>query len=389
MLETGFDQKQQSALSLLFEQYWILRDDNPHEYKLVRENEKALRRYVSEKLGFSLIFHKDFIKLEKVPVEPKSWMGLQEFQQPRDYVLFCCGLAYLENRSVDDQFLLSELAKELENSYPGLLTIDWTNYQHRQSLVRVLKKMVDLNCIMEVDSHLGGVEEFARSEEQEVLYQGTIYSRYFMRNHLRPIVESHTIEDILNMDWERNQEDTRRKRVYRKLFLDPVMYRESEVDEDFDYVRRYRNRLREDIEQHTPFELQVTKNAAMLTLSEQKQQYESYPDRKAISLVSLHFQTYVRENKEKYKINAFGIIRLTRAQFDQSIEDVRSLYRSGWSIEYREKSGLKKTADDILEHLKSWSFAKIEEVTGLIILLPAITRMAGQYPDDFVEEETI
>lgn len=386
MLESGFNEKQHSALCLLLEQYWILRDEAPSDYLLIRENEKALRRYISEKLGYSLIIHKDFIKLEKVPVEPKSWMGIEDFQKPRDYVLFCCGLAYLENRSVEDQFLLSELAKELEESYPGFIKIDWTNYQHRQSLVRVLKKMVELNCIREVDSYSGGVEEFARSEEQEVLYQGTIYSRYYMRNHLRTLKNCQTIEDILNMDWERSQGDTRRKRVYRQLFVEPVMYRKEQDDEDFDYIRRYRNHVREDIEEHTPFELQVTKNAAMLTLPEQKQQYETYPDRKGLSLVSLHVQSHLREHQEKYEVNAFGSIRLTGVQFEKMIEEVHFEFKSGWSIEYREKSSVKKIAGDVLEHLIEWSFARIEEETGLIILMPSIARMTGQYPHDFEEE---
>lgn len=386
MLETGFNEEQQTALGLLFENYWILRQEEPSNYQLIRENEKALRRYVSEKLGYSLIIHKDFIKLEKVPVDPKSWMGIQDFQQTRDYVLFCCGLAYLENRSVEDQFLLSELAKDLEESYPGLIKIDWTNYQHRQSLVRVLKKMVQLNCIKEVDSYSGGIEEFARFDEQEVLYQGTIYSRYYMRNHLHSLKNCQTTNDILKMDWERSQADTRRKRVYRKLLVEPVMYRTELDDEDFDYIRRYRNRVREDIEEHTPFELEVTKNAAMVTLPEQKQLYETYPDRKALSLVSLHVQSYLRHHLESFEVSAFGDIRLTDAQFKKVVEAVSSEYKLGWSIEYREKSGLKKTAGDVLTHLIEWSFARIEEETGLIILMPAIARMNGQYPDDFGEE---
>lgn len=386
MIESGFDQTQQEALGLLFEQFWILRDEDPFSYQLIRENEKALKRYLSDKFGFSLIVHKDFIKLEKVPVEPKTWMGLQDFQHPRDYVLFCCALAYLENRSVEDQFLLSEFTNELETLYPGEFSLDWTNYQHRQSLVRVLKKMVEEKCIREVDSHSGGIEEFARSENQEVLYQATIYSRYYMRNHPHSLKECRTIEDILKMDWERNQDDSRRKRVYRQLFFEPVMYRKSEEDPDFDYIRRYRNRVREDIEEHTPFELQLTKNASMLTLTDQKQQYVSFPDRKAISLITLHMQAYLREKSEDYSVNAFGQIRLTFVQFEQIIERIRTIYKKGWSIEYREKADLKKTAMDVLTHLEEWSFAEIEEDTGLIILLPAVIRMIGQYPEDFEEE---
>ena len=383
MLEAGFNSNQQEAFTILCENFWVLREKDPKNYQLIRENERALKHYISDKLGFSLIVQKDFIKMEKVPVNPKRWMGIMDFQTPRDYVLFTCGLAFLETHAVDAQFLLSEMASEIEELYPGLYPLDWTNYQHRQSLVRVLKKLVELDCIKEIDSYTGGLEEFSHSQEQEVLYQATIYSRYFMRNHSRSLKECQTVEDILLMDWESNQEDLRRKRVYRKLLLEPAVYRENEEDQDFDYIRRYRNRVREDIEEHTPFEMEVTKNTAMLTLPEQKQQYQSFPDRKALSNMTLHIQAHINHNQDSFEPNPFGEVRLTRAQFEQLIEQVRTDYQDGWSIEYREKSGLKKIADDVLHHMRDWAFVRVEEETGLIVFLPAIARMIGKYPSDF------
>lgn len=387
MIESTFDIKHQEALAILFENYWIIREEDPTSYQLIRENEKTLKRYIQEKFDYSLIIHKDFIRLEKVPVVPRKWMGIQEFQTPRDYAIFCCGLAYLENRTVEDQFLLSEFITELEEIYPGMLPLDWTNYQHRKSLVRAMNQLIDFKCIREVDSASGGLEYFAHSEDQEVLYQATIYSRYFMRNHANSLKECSTIEEILQMDWEENQKNTRQQRVYRELIFEPVVYRKDEEDEDFDYIRRYRNRVREDFENHTPFELQVTKNSAMLTLPERNQMYQTFPDRRGISLVTLHVQAYIRENLQKFERNPFGEMQFTRPQFEQMIERVKEEYEEGWGVEYREKSGLKKITDDVLEHLIDWSFARVEKETGLIILLPAVGRMIGKYPKDFKREE--
>lgn len=387
VIEVGFNEEQQEALALLFEQYWILRDKDPVSYQLIRENEKALKRYLSEKLGYFFVVHKDFIKLEIVPVMPKNWMGIQSFQHPRDYALFSCGLAYIESRSVDDQFLLSELTEELSELYPGMFALDWTNYSHRQSLVRVLRQLVDLNLIKEIDSETDGLEGFARNESQEILFQTTIYARYYMRTHMRSLTETKSIQDILALDWERNQENQRRKRVYRRLFLEPVIYRESEEDWDFDYIRRYRNRIREDIEEHTPYELYVTKNMAMLTLSESKQSFTSFPDRKAISSICLHIQAEIREHLDDFSVTPFGEIRLTRPEFEQIVASVREKQGHGWSIEYREKSSLQKIAEDALTHFIEWSFVVIEEDTELIVLKPAMSRMIGEYPTDFERKE--
>src|SRR5699024_12532673 len=92
------------------------------------------------------------------------------------------------------------------------IPLDWTNYQHRQSLVRAMKRLIEFECIHEVDSTAGGLEQFAYSEDQEVLYQATVLSRYFMRNHMRSLKECTKIEDILQMEWEGNQEKARQKR---------------------------------------------------------------------------------------------------------------------------------------------------------------------------------
>src|SRR5690606_33266034 len=113
-----------------------------------------LKRYISDKFGFDLIIHQHFIKLEKIPVEPKAWMGIQSFSEPMDYAIFCSALAFTEQRSVDEQFLLSDLVESVQETYQGEFPLDWTNYQHRRSLVRALKEVVRLKLIKTIDGSL-------------------------------------------------------------------------------------------------------------------------------------------------------------------------------------------------------------------------------------------
>src|SRR5690625_208851 len=257
MEQVEFDDKAQLALRLLMENFWILRLENPESYQLIREREKMLKRYVDEKFGFDLIVHQHFIKLEKIPVVIKKWMGIQAFQEPRDYAIFCCALAFTENRSVDEQFLLSDICEDIKDLYPGEMMLDWTNYNHRRSLVRVIKMMEKLTLVKTVE---GQTDHFAMDEQLEVLYETTIYARYFMRSYPKDLFEYESIDHILETEWERHEADERRKRVYRKLMISPVVYRESEDDSDFDYIRKYRNRLSDDLETHTLFRLEVFKN---------------------------------------------------------------------------------------------------------------------------------
>ncbi|GAE94835.1 hypothetical protein JCM21714_4029 [Gracilibacillus boraciitolerans JCM 21714] len=383
MEEAGFDEKLQEALGLLFEQFWILRTEEPAAYQLVREREKSLKRYLSEKFGFDLIVHQHFIKLEKIPVDPKAWMGIQDFQTPQDYAVFCCGLAFTERRSVDEQFLLSDLTEDIQDMYPGDLPLDWTNYQHRKSLVRAMKKLVELRIMKTVD---GDIDMFANDQEQEVLYEVTVYARYFMRSYPDDLFRYQTIREILDSEWQRHTADARRKRVYRKLlFSPPAVYRENDNDQDFDYIRKYRNRLRDDLEQHTSFQLEIYKNCALLAMTERKQRYTLFPDQKAIMNVALHFQDYLREHREHYSINAMGEIRITNNEFTQLIDIVKSQYGHGWSKKYREMT-YTAIALELLQLYKEWELADVEDDTGMLVLKPAIARMTGHYPKDYLME---
>jgi uncharacterized protein (TIGR02678 family) len=108
-----FDDSAREALLLLFGKYWIMREEQPEQYQLIRQYEPLLRPYLFEKCGWRLIQNPQFYKLEKIPAEPEPWMGISEFQQPRDYALLCCIMAFLEEKGVDDQFLLSGLCESI------------------------------------------------------------------------------------------------------------------------------------------------------------------------------------------------------------------------------------------------------------------------------------
>ncbi|MBA4536680.1 TIGR02678 family protein [Bacillus aquiflavi] len=378
-----FDEKAQEALATLMEKFWVLRSLEPDVYQQIRQREHVLKRYVTDKFGFDLIVHQHFIKLEKIPVEPKAWMGIQSFSEPMDYAIFCCGLAFTERRSVDEQFLLSELTEDIQDMYPGEFSLNWTNYQHRKSLVRALKKMVELHIIKMVD---GDIEQFAMNEEQEVLYEVTVYARYFMRSYPDDLFQYKTTREILASEWKRHEGEERRKRVYRKLMFSPVVHRESGDDADFAYIRNYRNRLRDDIEEHTPFRLEVFKNAAMLMLDERKQKYTLFPDQKGIMDVVLHFSTVLRENLKIEEINDLGELRLTTSECERILEKVQKRYQHGWSKQYREMtvSQLRKEA---VNFLKEWELLQVEVETGMLILKSAIGRMIGEYPRNYVDRE--
>ena len=93
----------------LLEHYWISRDKDRELYNKVKREIPKFQKFAREQLGWKLLNHERFLKLEKIPAHAQSFMGIQEFQEVRDYVILCVILMYLEDKEEQEQFLLSEL----------------------------------------------------------------------------------------------------------------------------------------------------------------------------------------------------------------------------------------------------------------------------------------
>ena len=378
-MEKEFDEKAKEALTALFEQFWIVREKEPELFQKIREREKVLKRYVQEKFGYRLIVHRYFAKLEKIPAEPEAWMGMESFQEPLDYALFCCLLAYLEGKAVEEKFLLSDVCEEIKAMYPGETALDWTNYQHRRALIRVLKTAEQIGIIHHVD---GEVEAFANQEDEEALYEVPVLSRYFMRSYPKDFIQYETIEQLLEEEWKVSPDDYRRHFIYRQLFLSPVVYRRQKDDPNFYYLRNFRHRLRDDIEAHTDFRYELYKNAALLTIPERQHVYTLFPDQKGTSDIILHFASVVRAHLDNYPPDEYGQIHVTMSDFRQLLHRCSEQYGEGWSKTYREMTTA-QLASELLSALKDWKMAEYEQKTGMVVLYPLLGRLVGQYPDDF------
>lgn len=375
----AFDEKAMQGMDLLFHHYWILRAEHPEWYQLIREREKVLRRYINDKFGLRLIVHQHFVKLEKIPVQPERWMGIQHFQEPMDYAIFCCALSFLEGKSVDEQFLLSHLCQDIQADYPGEFELDWTLYIHRKSLIRAVKILLDFQLIRTIDGDIG---RFDHNEEQEVLYEATVYSRYFMRTYPDDFTSYHHWSELLQEDWKLNQEDERRKRVYRKLFFSPGLHRIDQQDSDFLYIRNYRNRLAEDIENHSDYQLHVYKNTAFLSIAQPKQYQQVYPTSKASSDIILQLAKYLHDNLDAFTPKENGEIVMTEGEMDEVVEVLRKSFQKGWSKYFREKA-TSAIRMELIEAMKDWMMAEIEEGSSLIKLKPLLGVLAGIFPADF------
>ncbi|MDO5809019.1 MAG: TIGR02678 family protein [Lachnospiraceae bacterium] len=366
----------------LFEKFWICKDTEKETYYKVKRDIPNFQRFVREQLGWKLIHTEKLLKLEKKPAHAEPFMGIEEFTDIRDYCILCVVLMYLEDMEEQRQFLLSELIHYVETRLSAYMTVDWTSFTQRKSLVRVLQYMEKLQMLRVYE---GQSESFGQEAGQEVLYENTGLSKYFASSFPVDISGYESWRDFETADFdelEENRGAARINRVYRQLAVCPAMYWDGNEDADAYYLKNQRQWVGKYLEENLGGNLDIYKNMACLTLEESDCWGAVHPRDAMLPELVLLLCGMIRE-----KVEAGGLqkkenecICLTKKEFADFLFSAKEQWQSGWSKEYREMEK-EKLLRGVLEYMKNWMLLKV--VDDQVILLPAVGRTAGVYPEDF------
>lgn len=370
----------------LFEQFWICKDNNKEDYYKVKRDIPAFQRFIREQMGWKLIHTENLLKLEKIPAHAESFMGIQEFSEILDYCILCVVLMYLEDKEEGEQFLLSELIDYVETKLKGEILIDWTSFSQRKSLVRALQYMEKMQMLRVYE---GASEAFGLEPKQEVLYENTGYSKYFATSFPMDISDFETWKDFEKQRFEEIQEDrgaARINRVYRQLAVCPAMYWEGNEDVDSLYLKNQRQWVEKYLEENLGGRLDIHKNAAFFVLEEDDCYGKVHPREamlpEIVLLVCAHIQQMFRAGEVVKQENE--MIIFTERQFSELVLLCRQKWSMGWSKEYREMDE-GKLVDTVKNYMKEWML--IRQSGDMVIILPAVGKQAGFYPEDFGEVE--
>lgn len=376
-----------NAFEELMNHRYILKKKEREKYYGVKDEIGSIKEFVTEKLGYRIIQNGTLIKMEKLPGEAQAWMGISEFTSVTEYVLFCLILMFLEDKDAEEQFVLSQLTEYVKAQYPGG-DIEWTVYEHRRKLIRVIKFCIKQDLFYIND---GSEEEFATNLETEALYENTGVSKYFTRNFTRDISGYKKAEDFFKSDWMDMNEDrgiVRRQRVYRKLLLAMGVYREKEQDEDFAYIRHYRGVIESDLEKVTDCQLQVHKSSAYLMIGEEGNLGKVFPGNNSISdaiLLLFHkIQEMVNAGKLELRVNE--TICLSETEFQNLILQCKTEYNEGFAKKYRIMSG-EEFIEMLIKELEQYGMIQIDDVTKDVVIMPIAGKICGTYPDGFLKKE--
>jgi uncharacterized protein (TIGR02678 family) len=373
-------------LEILLENYWISKVDNKELYYRIKDSIPNFKAFLSEKFGYQVIVNPHLIKLEKLPGKAESWMGIANFESNMEYAFLCILLMFLEDKGREEQFVLSGVTEFIQGNYMGEESVDWTLYRHRKALIKVLRFAVELKMIRVDD---GDDQNFASSMDTEVLYESTGFSRYFVRNFTTSILNYNSYKDIENEEWGEADTDRgiiRRQRVYRRLLMSPVVYNEGSEDADYDYIKKQRSMISNDLENFLEYDIHVHRNGALVVLNREKNMKDTFPGNKAISDVVLLFNGLIKEKIDSDELNLKpnDTITISKVQFGNLVEELKLNFSHGWSKEYREKT-LSALIEDISNYMKDFNMLSVLKEGKEIEILPLAGKVIGSYPETFKE----
>ncbi|MBQ3513150.1 MAG: TIGR02678 family protein [Lachnospiraceae bacterium] len=377
-----------NVLEELMNHRYILKSKEREKYYRIKDELGNVKEFITEKLGYRIISNGMLIKLEKLPGEAQSWMGIDGFGSEMEYVFFCLVLMFLEDKEAEEQFVLSQLTEYVKAQYPGG-SIEWTVYEHRRKLIRVIKFCMQQDLFYSND---GSEDGFATNLETEALYENTGVSKYFTRNFTQDISEFGKIEDFFQSDWMDMDEDrgiVRRQRVYRKLLLSMGVYKEKEQDEDFNYIRHYRGVIESDLEKLLDCQLQVHKSSAYLLLGEEGNLGKVFPGNNSISdaILLFFYEIQKRAKDETLSININETILVSEVECKQLMKECKEKYNAGFAKKYREMSE-EEFVKVVMEEMEQYGMILMDEITRDVTIMPIAGKICGNYPEEFLEKET-
>ncbi len=362
----------------LLQHYWIVKDQDKELYNKVRKAHPSYKKFVNEQLGWRLIMNEKLIKLEKVPAYAESFMGIGEFQEINDYCYLCAVLICLEDKEDSERFLLSELVNMLEAWLKKYMDVDWTNYNERKSLVRVLQFCENCGLLKKhEESNINAINGL----QKEVLYENTGLSRYFASGFQRDISTYQTyldFENEQNQDIDEDRGHFRINRVYRTLICNPMMYWKDSNSADALYLKNQRSWIQRYLHEQLGGELQIHKNCAMLMLTKEKSFKNSFPSNQMICDIVLLLCSEIRKKVEEGLIQkeTNETICVPEAVLRNMIQRSKEDYQSMWSKQFQTMP-IEKLEECILAYMQEWMLIQKEEST--IRIYPSVGKFMGRY----------
>ncbi|MGL4761933.1 MAG: TIGR02678 family protein [Sarcina sp.] len=373
------------ALIDLFENFIISKNDDREKYYEIKDEAREYKGFLTQYLGYNLIIKEDFIKLEKLPALPEKWMGIKDFDSKKEYIFFMLLLAFLEDKDKEEQFILSNITEYIQENYE-FERIDWTVYKDRKALINVITFSLSIKILKKYD---GEENEFLRNFTSEVLYENTGISKYVVRRFNSDISECKTYEDLIESRETNLEVDSgvlRTNRVYRRLMLTPVVYKSQGYESDYEYIKNYRNNIKNNFDKYLNWDVHIHRDASMV-IPTFNIRADMFPNNKIITYAVLFLAKKLRELLESKFIsyNENDELVIESSAFYDIVIGIKDTYSHGFSKDLREASN-QRFYKEMFDYLIEWNM--ISDEGNYVKVLALIFKFSGSYNKEYIGGES-
>lgn len=358
-------------LELLLNNFIITKENNKEDYYKIKSKIKKIREFTTTKLGCDVIVTSSLIKLEKIPSLIDNTFKIEEFTNQKHYIFYLLIIMFLEDKTKDEQFILSNLTNFITDNIVGIqnkkVVIDFKEFSTRKYLIDVLKYMTKLGVIKQID---GDDNLFKDSIENEVLYQNTGISHYLVRQFREDIFKFTKPEEFINVSETDDLLSKKRYFTYRTLLFYPV-FNYSKFDSDiYNYFINYRNRILNDIGDLLDGELLMFKDVAFLTTQEKTKRVTFPNSRKMIHDIILLVNDYI--------VNEYDNLEFTKFELEQLLIKVKQEKGIYFSKEYRDMKN-DRFFDIVTSAMESFGLLQVDN--DIYKFSSVIYLISGNYPE--------
>ena len=172
--------------------------------------------------------------------------------------------------------------------------------------------------------------------------------------------------------------------MYRKLLMTMGMYKSPETEEDFAYVRNYRNMIQGELSELFDCELHVHRTSAFLILGEDCRMGKCFPEENTLSDIVLLVNGIIAEwiQQGRIEVAVDETIEIPREKFREILEECKGRYGKGFIKTYREMT-TGEFFESVQKYMLELGLILIEK--DIVRIRTAVGKIIGRYPKAFLE----
>lgn len=385
------------CIDALLNNYWICKkQSNPNKnpsilneeekmneiYKLISQNKNEINKILTNNLGpeYSLwnSNNPNIFRLNKLPVSTKNNEGIIEFDNKLDYQIYYICLAFI-NAYNSKAFMFDNLKDYIDRTLKKLnISIDWSKQSNRRSVTRAVTKLENLKLIWIIDAINSNIDDFEKDINNEIRI---LYRIEDQAGHYLPLPIIQNNQKITDYDsfeeyyskLKRPEYTKTTQTLLKQLLFEPVINRSEQNNESYQFLQRNtqkaRNTIEKFIQECTNYQLEITKNAALITLDKKKKGYNIFPSDKKEDEVLLQ----VLSELKSIQPNEFGERICTNDLWLKTIMTLKEKYgKIYWSNNLDNLKTPQAISNRLINTALKYKLIKLQE--NNIVLLPIVER---------------